>query len=71
MPLWSLYADRLELENDGQTISYRPTSDEIALIPIPGRRKAEVQSGVDRNEVRRALDGLCWHCCPSCGEYWK
>ena len=40
VPLWSLYADRLELENDGQRISYRPTPDEIALIPIPGRRKA-------------------------------
>jgi hypothetical protein len=40
VPLWSLYADRLELENEGQRISYRPTSDEIALIPIPGRRKA-------------------------------
>jgi hypothetical protein len=40
VPLGSLYADRLELENDGQRISYRPTSDEIALIPIPGRRKA-------------------------------
>jgi hypothetical protein len=40
VPLWSLYADRLELENEGQRISYRPTPDEIALIPIPGRRKA-------------------------------
>jgi len=40
VPLWSLYADRLELENEGQRTSYRPTPDEIALIPIPGRRKA-------------------------------
>jgi hypothetical protein len=40
VPLWSLYADRLELENDAKRISYRPTPDEIALIPIPGHRKA-------------------------------
>jgi hypothetical protein len=40
VPLWSLYADRLELENEGQRTSYRPTPDEIGLIPIPGRGKA-------------------------------
>jgi hypothetical protein len=40
VPLWSLYADRLEVESDGKRTSYRPTHDESALIPIPGRRKA-------------------------------
>jgi hypothetical protein len=39
VPLWSLYADRLELENKGQRISYHPTRDEIALIRFPGRGK--------------------------------
>jgi hypothetical protein len=39
VPLWSLYADRLELENEGQRISYRPTPDEIASIRVPGRGK--------------------------------
>jgi hypothetical protein len=39
VPLWSLYADRLELENEEQRTSYRPTPTEIGLIPIPGRRK--------------------------------
>jgi hypothetical protein len=48
VPLWSLYADRLELENDGQRISYRPTPDEIALIPIPGRRKAVSEFAIGR-----------------------
>ena len=38
VPLWSLYADRLELENEGQRTSYRPAPNEIALIPIPGRK---------------------------------
>ncbi len=40
VPIWSLYADRLELESEGKRTSYRPTHDESALIPIPGRRKA-------------------------------
>jgi hypothetical protein len=40
VPLWSLYADRLEVESEGKRTSYRPTHDESALIPIPGRRKA-------------------------------
>jgi hypothetical protein len=40
VPIWSLYADRLELENEGQRISYHPTRDEIALIRVPGRGKA-------------------------------
>jgi len=39
VPIWSLYADRLELESEGKRTSYRPTHDEFALIPIPGRRK--------------------------------
>jgi len=39
VPVWSLYADRLELENEGQRISYHPTPDEIALIRVPGRGK--------------------------------
>jgi hypothetical protein len=40
VPIWSLCADRLELESEGKRTSYRPTHDESALIPIPGRRKA-------------------------------
>ena len=40
VPIWSLCADRLELESEGKRTSYRPTHDEFALIPIPGRRKA-------------------------------
>jgi len=40
VPIWSLCADRLELESEGKRNSYRPTHDESALIPIPGRRKA-------------------------------
>jgi hypothetical protein len=40
VPIWSLCADRLEVESEGQKISYRSTHDESALIPIPGRRKA-------------------------------
>jgi hypothetical protein len=40
VPIWSLCADRLEVESEGKRISYRPTHDESALIPIPGRRKA-------------------------------
>ena len=49
VPIWSLYADRLELESKGQRILYRPTHDEIALTRIPGRDK-----GVGRN-ARRGL----------------
>jgi hypothetical protein len=40
VPIWSLCADRLEVESEGKRTSYRPTHDESALIPIPGRRKA-------------------------------
>jgi hypothetical protein len=40
VPIWSLCADRLELESEGKMTSYRPTHQEFALIPIPGRRKA-------------------------------
>jgi hypothetical protein len=40
VPIWSLCADRLELESEGKRTSYRPTHDESALIPIPGRRNA-------------------------------
>ena len=40
VPMWSLCADRLELESEGKRTSYLPTHDESALIPIPGRRKA-------------------------------
>jgi hypothetical protein len=40
VPIWSLCADRLELESEGKRTSYRPTHDEFALIPIPGRRNA-------------------------------
>jgi hypothetical protein len=40
VPIWSLCADRLEVESEGKRTSYRPTHDEFALIPIPGRRKA-------------------------------
>ena len=40
VPIWSLCADRLELESEGKRTSYRPTHHEFALIPIPGRRKA-------------------------------
>jgi hypothetical protein len=40
VPLWSLCADRLEVESEGKRTSYRPTHDESVLIPIPGRRKA-------------------------------
>ena len=39
VPIWSLYADWLELESKGQRILYRPTHDEIALTRIPGRDK--------------------------------
>jgi hypothetical protein len=49
VPIWSLYADRLELESKGQRILYRPTHDEIALTRIPGRDK-EV-----RRNARRGL----------------
>jgi hypothetical protein len=37
VPIWSLYADRLELESEGKRICYHPTRDEIALTRIPGR----------------------------------
>ena len=40
VPIWSLCADRLELESEGKRTSYRPIHDEFALIPIPGRRNA-------------------------------
>src|SRR6266702_3321730 len=40
VPIWSLCADRLELESEGKRTSHRPTHHEFALIPIPGRRKA-------------------------------
>ena len=40
VPIWSLCADRLEVESEGKRTSYRPTHDESALVPIPGRRKA-------------------------------
>ena len=49
VPIWSLCADRLEVESEGKWISYRPTHDEFALIPIPGRDKE-----VGRN-ARRGL----------------
>ena len=39
VPIWSLYADRLELESKEQRILYRPTHDEIASTRIPGRDK--------------------------------
>jgi hypothetical protein len=39
VPIWSLYADRLELESEGKRICYRPTRDEIALMRIPGRHQ--------------------------------
>ena len=38
VPIWSLCADRLEVESEGKKTFYRPTHDEFALIPIPGRR---------------------------------
>jgi len=44
VPIWWLYADRLELESRGQKISYRPTHDEIALTRIPGRNKGFVRN---------------------------
>ena len=40
VPIWLLCADRLEVESEGKRTSYRPTHDESALVPIPGRRKA-------------------------------
>src|SRR5690348_16958993 len=40
VPIWSLCADRLEVESEGKKTSYRPTHDEFASIPIPGRRNA-------------------------------
>ena len=52
-------ADRLELDNEGQRISYHPTGDEIALIHFPGRGKeVELRSQmfsreIDRNEMQR------------------
>ena len=49
VPIWSLYADRLELESEEQRILYRPTHDEIASTRIPGRDKE-----VGRN-ARRSL----------------
>ena len=49
VPIWSLYADWLELESKGQKILYRPTHDEVALTRIPGRDKE-----VGRN-ARRGL----------------
>ena len=49
VPIWSLYADWLELESKGQRILYRPTHDETALTRIPGRDK-EV-----RRSARRGL----------------
>lgn len=49
VPIWSLYADRLELESKEQRILYRPTHDEIASTRIPGRDKE-----VGRN-ARRGL----------------
>jgi len=39
VPIWSLYADGLELEGDGKRICYRPSCLEIALTRIPGRRQ--------------------------------
>jgi hypothetical protein len=44
VPIWWLYADRLELESKGRKISYRPTHDEIALTRIPGRNKGVVRN---------------------------
>src|SRR5262249_38068331 len=41
VPIWSLCADRLEVESEGRKTFYRPTHDEFASIPIPGRRNAE------------------------------
>ena len=51
VPIWSLCADRLELESEGKRTSYRPTHDESALIPFPAAAKPSqiLQSGVDRN----------------------
>jgi hypothetical protein len=49
VPIWSLYADRLELESKGQRISFRPTQDEFASTGIPDRDK-EV-----RRNARRGL----------------
>lgn len=40
VPIWSLCADRLEVESEGNKTCYRPTYDEVALVPIPGRHKA-------------------------------
>jgi hypothetical protein len=37
VPIWSLYADRLELESEGKRMCFHPTPDEIALTLIPGR----------------------------------
>jgi len=49
VPIWSLYADWLELESKEQRILYRPTHDEIASTHIPGR-----DNDVGRN-ARRGL----------------
>jgi hypothetical protein len=59
VPIWSLCADRLELESEGKRTSYRPTHDESALIPIPGAAKPSqtLQSGVDRNVTDVACRG--------------
>jgi hypothetical protein len=54
VPIWSLYADRLELESKGQRISFRPTHDEIALTGIPGRDR-EVEWPSQARAARRGL----------------
>jgi hypothetical protein len=54
VPIWWLYADRLEVESKGQRISFRPTHDEIALIRIPGRDR-EVEWPSQARAARRGL----------------
>jgi hypothetical protein len=49
VPVWSLCADRLEVESEGKRTSYRPTRDEFAVIPIPGRRKAVSDFAIGRS----------------------
>jgi hypothetical protein len=39
-PIWSLYADRLEVENDGQRMSYRPVDlSQVRSIPSCWQRQ--------------------------------
>jgi N-acyl-D-amino-acid deacylase len=55
VPIWSLCADRLELESEGKRTSYRPTHHEFALIPIPGRRKAVSVFAIGDAVLRESL----------------